>query len=305
MHGFLILDKPAGVTSHDVVNRVRKVLWTRQVGHAGTLDPMATGVLVVAVGWATKLLELVVSDTKGYDAVIELGRVTDTDDVTGQTLETFSGSLPDLTKIEEAVQGLRGEISQRPPAFSAIKQGGQPSYKKARQGDLQELPSRHVTISEFTLTEYHSPLLSARIVGTSGTYIRSLARDLGQALGCGGTLAALRRWRSGHWSIESALPLNDLKDSSQLLPLEIVLSWLPHLEVSNEEYQRLLQGSPLAGDRLESDPLPLITHQGKIIGMVRWKEGQWWPRKVRPREVAALTLPLGSESATESDILFP
>lgn len=284
MHGFLVIDKPAGMTSHDVVNRVRKVLWTRQVGHAGTLDPMATGVLVVAVGWATKLLEFIVSDTKGYDAVIEFGRSTDTDDITGQTLvaTTMLLPFPTLSQIETALLDFRGPISQRPPAFSAIKQQGQPSYKKARQGELLDLPKRDVVISKFEILEYTPPYLSVRVESSSGTYIRSLARDLGEKLGCGGTLASLRRWRSGQWSLDLAMSLDALEIDTPLLPLECVLAWLPQLEVSAEQYQRLLQGSPLPGEHMVEEPLPLITRDGQVVAVMRWKENQWWPRKVRP-----------------------
>lgn len=281
--GFLIIDKPAGVTSHDVVNQVRRVFGTRQVGHAGTLDPMATGVLVVAVGWSTRLLEFVVSDSKGYDAVIELGRVTDTDDVTGETLKTFAGPFPPETEVETALVDFRGEIHQRPPNYSAIKQHGQPVYKKARAGEVVELTERPVTISFLEVLQYSPPLLSVRVECGSGTYIRSLARDLGARLGCGGTLHDLRRWRSGHWTLQRAVAWSDLSAETALLPNEVILEWLPSLEVTDQVYTKLLQGSPLEGERSEDEALPLITHQGRIVAVVCWRDGQWWPRKVRPR----------------------
>jgi tRNA pseudouridine55 synthase len=280
--GFLVIDKPAGMTSHDVVGKVRRALGTRKVGHAGTLDPMATGVLVVAVGWATRLLEVVVSDSKGYDAVIELGRTTDTDDVTGATLETYATPLPDQVAIEQALANFRGQIMQKPPIYSAIKQQGQPVYKKARAGETVTLPERPVTISELEILDYTAPFLKLRVECGSGTYIRSLARDLGVTLGCGGTLAALERWRSGHWMLEQAIPLENVTLDA-LLPLEIILPWTPHLEITDEEeYIKIYQGLPLDGTRESSEPLPLVIYQGKIVAMLRFKDNQWWPRKVNP-----------------------
>lgn len=283
--GFLIIDKPSGVTSHDVVAQVRRVFHTRQVGHAGTLDPMATGVLVVAVGWATRLLEFVVSDTKGYDAVIELGLQTDTDDITGAELKR-STSLPSLTEIERALQQFRGEIQQRPPNFSAIKQGGQPVYKKARRGEAVELPARIVVITNIEIQKFASPLLSLRIECGSGTYIRSIARDLGELLGCGGTLQSLRRWRSGNFLIDQAVSLDTLSEKS-LQPVEYVLQWLPSMEVTKTGYDRLLQGLPLPGEKEKNEPLPFITYNGQIVAALRWKESRWWPRKVRPASFQA------------------
>lgn len=278
--GFLVINKPAGMTSHDVVNRVRRAFGTRQVGHAGTLDPMATGVLVVAIGWATRLLEVVVSDSKGYDAVVELGRITDTDDITGQTLETFPEPFPDQAAVESVLTGFRGDILQTPPIYSAIKQQGQPVYKKARSGEVVELAARPVHIYSLEMTRYSPPLLSLRVECGSGTYIRSLARDIGKELGCGATLAGLHRWRSGNWNDSEACDMETMTDN--LLPVETVLRWLPAITVTQDGYTRLLQGLPLPGEREESEALPLVVYEQKIIGMLRYKNGAWWPRKVRP-----------------------
>src|SRR6185295_2679472 len=194
MHGFLNIDKPAGMTSHDVVARIRRFTRQRRVGHAGTLDPAATGVLVVAIGAATRLIEYVQdATTKRYHAVVRLGVTTATDDAEGEVLA--STPVPDLgaPAIERVLDGFRGPIMQVPPMYAALHHEGRRLHELARAGIVVERPARPVTIEQLDLLDWTPPLLTLDILCGKGTYIRALARDLGAALGCGAHLQALRR----------------------------------------------------------------------------------------------------------------
>lgn len=218
--GLVIVDKPAGMTSHDVVGRCRRIFGTRKVGHAGTLDPMATGVLVVGIERATKILGLLTATDKSYAATIRLGQTTSTEDAEGEVLQTIAtDGVPD-GDIENAVAQLRGILDQVPSSVSAIKVDGQRAYKLAREGKPVELPARRVRIDRFDV-------LAVRRVGvfvdvdvlvdcSSGTYIRALARDVGAAMGVGGHLVALRRTRVGRYGLEEARTLETLADLPRL-----------------------------------------------------------------------------------------
>lgn len=209
--GFLIIDKPAGITSHDVVNRVRRALNTRKVGHTGTLDPFATGVLPVAVNEGTKAIPFLDEGEKGYEAVIQLGTVTDTLDCTGTVLQQADWSKVTPDALQAGIHALTGEISQVPPMYSAIKQGGQPLYKLARKGVEVERQSRRVTIRSFDLLDCSLPLVTVRVQCSRGTYVRTLADDLGRILGCGASLTSLRRTCSGPFRLDRALTLDELE----------------------------------------------------------------------------------------------
>jgi tRNA pseudouridine55 synthase len=224
--GLIIVDKPAGITSHDVVSKVRRIVGTRRVGHAGTLDPMATGVLVLGVERATKLLNYLVLTDKTYQATIRLGAATTTDDADGEVLWTKDASGLDPDEIERQMRRLTGDILQRPSSVSAIRVDGERAYARVRAGETVDLAERAVTIARF---EAASP---PRISGgscdldvvvdcTSGTYVRALARDLGQAVGVGGHLTALRRTRVGNFQLRQALTLEQLAllDKPIVLPL--------------------------------------------------------------------------------------
>lgn len=222
--GFLVLDKPAGWTSHDVVARARRLLRTRKVGHAGTLDPMATGVLVLGVGRSTRLLTYVVGADKTYLATIRLGQTTLTDDAEGEILASADASSLDPGEVSGAVARLTGAIRQVPSAVSAIKVNGVRSYARVRSGEAVELAARPVTVSEFTVLDRRPALaedgtavldLDVRVTCSSGTYVRALARDLGAALGVGGHLTALRRTRVGGYPVESALTLAEAADLAE------------------------------------------------------------------------------------------
>jgi tRNA pseudouridine55 synthase len=251
LSGLLNIDKPKGITSHDVVNRIRKLAGQRKVGHAGTLDPMATGVLLVCLGQATRLIEYLVPGRKQYRATIRFGMTTDTLDAEGQT--TTQNDLAGLTesRLREILPAFVGEIEQIPPLFSAIKKEGQPLYKRARAGEIVEVEPRRVTIHELTWVEWQAPDLTVDITCSPGTYIRSLARDLGQAAGPGAHLAGLVRTASGSWQLAEAVPLEQLEHEAaqstatwqrHIYPLDQAIAYLPQVILSAEAVTDVQQG---------------------------------------------------------------
>jgi tRNA pseudouridine55 synthase len=222
--GIVVVDKPAGMTSHDVVSRCRRIFGTRKVGHAGTLDPMATGVLVIGIERATKILGLITATEKSYAATVRLGRSTTTDDAEGEVLQDIPASGITDEQIAAGVAELRGEISQRPSAVSAIKVGGKRAYQLAREGEQVELAARAVRVDRFeVLSVRRNPHaegpfvdLDVEVDCTSGTYIRALARDLGAGLAVGGHLTALRRTRVGGYGLDHARTLDELAEHPAL-----------------------------------------------------------------------------------------
>ncbi|RAV13240.1 tRNA pseudouridine(55) synthase TruB [Mycolicibacterium sp. GF69] len=218
--GLVVVDKPAGMTSHDVVGRCRRFFGTRKVGHAGTLDPMATGVLVVGIERATKILGLLTATDKSYAATIRLGQTTSTEDAEGEVLQDISADDVTDAQIEQAVGGLRGEIDQVPSAVSAIKVGGRRAYKLAREGQSVDLPPRRINIDRFDVLAVRRTGglvdVDVEVDCSSGTYIRALARDVGAALGVGGHLTALRRTRVGVFGLGEARTLDDLAAAPRL-----------------------------------------------------------------------------------------
>jgi tRNA pseudouridine55 synthase len=251
MSGILNLDKPAGWTSHDVVAWVRRVLSEKRVGHAGTLDPMATGVLLVCVGQATRVVEYLTAGQKVYRAEAQLGVTTDTYDADGQV--TATAPIPTLTAadLSSALAGFVGEIQQRPPAYSAIKQDGEAAYRKARRGEAVELPARPVTIHGIELLDWDpaAAKLSIEVTCGPGTYIRSLTYDLGLALGCGAVLTRLTRTRSSQFAIEDAVDLDTLANAARsgdlarhLHPIVMALQKLTRVPVDAEQVARLIHG---------------------------------------------------------------
>jgi tRNA pseudouridine55 synthase len=249
--GLVIVDKPAGMTSHDVVGRCRRVFGTRKVGHAGTLDPMATGVLVVGIERATKILGLLTTTDKSYAATIRLGQTTSTEDAEGEILQTVSAAGVTETQIEAAVAALRGEIGQIPSAVSAIKVDGQRAYKLAREGQAVDLPPRSVRIDRFDVVAVRRDdgLLDVdvEVDCSSGTYIRALARDVGAALGVGGHLTALRRTRVGRFGLDEARSLDELADEARLSYSldEACLLAFPRRDLTTEEAEDTRHGRAL------------------------------------------------------------
>ena len=250
--GIVVVDKPAGMTSHDVVGRCRRIFGTRKVGHAGTLDPMATGVLVVGIERATKILGLLTATSKSYAATIRLGRSTTTDDAEGEVLEDIpAGHITDEA-ILVGVAALRGGISQRPSAVSAVKVGGIRAYQLAREGQHVELAARTVRIDRFDVLAIRrdGPFvdLDVDVDCSSGTYIRALARDLGQALGVGGHLTALRRTRVGGYGLDHARTLEELAGHPALSYTldEACLLAFPRRDITDEQATDACHGRPLA-----------------------------------------------------------
>jgi tRNA pseudouridine55 synthase len=249
--GLVVVDKPAGVTSHDVVGRCRRIFGTRKVGHAGTLDPMATGVLVVGIERATKILGLLTATDKSYAATIRLGQATSTEDAEGEVLQTVSAHDVTDAQIGEAVAALRGSIEQIPSAVSAIKVAGKRAYKLAREGHAVELAARSVRIDRFdVLAIRHQDRLvdvDVAVDCTSGTYIRALARDVGAALGVGGHLTALRRTRVGRFGLDQARTLDELAEHPGLSYSldEACLRSFPRRDLSEQETEDTRHGRPL------------------------------------------------------------
>jgi tRNA pseudouridine55 synthase len=298
--GLVIVDKPGGITSHDVVARIRRLAGTRRVGHAGTLDPMATGVLVVGVEKATRLLGYLTLTEKEYAATIRLGQSTSTDDAEGDITSTASAadvSAAALTQqqLAEAVAGLTGEIQQVPPAVSAIKVDGQRAYRLTRAGAAPELAPRPVTVHEFAVTAVRLMEgdglmdLDATVRCSSGTYVRALARDLGTAVGTGGHLTRLRRTRVGGYGLDQAHTLDQLAENFQVLPLaQAASAAFPGRQLTADEARRLAHGGRLAattgadvaGAAAVADPrTPTAAYapDGRLIALLTEESGQARP----------------------------
>jgi len=215
LDGALLIDKPAGPTSHDVVDKIRRKFGIKKVGHCGTLDPNATGLLIIVLGRGTKLSERLMSDDKVYEGTIKFGETTDSYDADGEILETKPVPALTLEQLNEAAAPFIGDIMQTPPMVSAIKKNGVPLYKLARKGVEVEREARLVHIYNFRFTEYQEPNAQFRLACTKGTYVRSVAHELGQKLGCGAHLATLRRSVSGKFDVADALPLDTILQMSQ------------------------------------------------------------------------------------------
>jgi tRNA pseudouridine55 synthase len=293
--GLVIIDKPGGMTSHDVVARVRRLAGTRKVGHAGTLDPMATGVLVVGVAKATRLLGFLTLTEKEYAATIRLGQSTSTDDAEGEITGTAQGVSVPAETLAAAVAGLTGEIQQVPPAVSAVKVDGQRAYRLTREGAAPELKARPVTVYEFAVTavRHDGDLVDVDAVVrcSSGTYIRALARDLGAVLGTGGHLTRLRRTKVGGYGVEDARTLEQLADRFELLPLaQAASAAFPRRNLSADEARRLAHGGRLApagvpagtptegpGPAAPPGPTAAYAPDGTLIALITEESGQARP----------------------------
>jgi tRNA pseudouridine55 synthase len=284
LHGFLNIDKPAGMTSHDVVARVRRLAGQKRVGHGGTLDPLATGVLPVALGGATRLVDYLVEDRKRYRADARLGVTTTTDDAEGEVVA--EQPVPPLghAAIQAAIAPFIGTIQQIPPMYSAIQVGGQRMYDLARRGEIVELVARTVTIDEIRIIDWQPPVLTLDVVCGKGTYIRALARDLGAALGCGAHLAALRRTGVGPLRIDAAVPLATLQNEpahlpEHLLPPEAAVAALPRIDMDQTRAERIRHGLPF-GHNAVGGLARVHDEHGALLALVRRADDVWQPFKV-------------------------
>ena len=261
MDGLLILDKPAGVTSFDMVRQVRRWCQTRRVGHAGTLDPLATGVLPVAVGRATRLIEYLMADDKAYRATLKLGCVTDTQDSEGRVLEEKPWQSVDREAVKVAVGNFVGQIEQLPPMYSALKKDGQPLYKMARQGLEVEREPRKVHVKSLVVDDFSPPYLTFTVNCSKGTYVRTLCHDLGQILGCGAHMTDLRRLACGRFDLAASHPLSELEELFEhgrplpFLSLAEALADWPVLKVDGLILERLQNGvAPCMADLVGDEP---------------------------------------------------
>ena len=275
--GILVVDKPGGLTSHDVVSAVRRALGIRKVGHLGTLDPMATGVLPIVVGKATRLARYLPTSPKEYVGDIGLGWETTTGDREGEPLEPRS---LDVTReeVEEAMRALEGDLLQTPPAFSAKKVGGVASYALARAGRPQTLEPAAVRVESFELTRFAADAVGFRVVCSTGTYVRSLAVDLGRRLGTGAHLTSLRRLRAGAFRIEDAVRLGDAAEA-RLLPPQAPLAGMASLVVDADGEEQIRHGRPVPAET-EASPLCIFNKNGHLIAMAKAEKGWAHPQVV-------------------------
>jgi tRNA pseudouridine55 synthase len=275
--GLVIVDKPSGMTSHDVVGRCRRIFATRKVGHAGTLDPMATGVLVIGIERATKILGLLITSTKSYAATMRLGASTTTDDADGEVLTTAPAGTVSDGQIAAAIAGLRGEISQIPSTVSAVKVAGQRAYRLAREGQAVELAPRNVRVDRFDVVAIRREIdvvdVDVEVDCSSGTYVRALARDVGAAVGVGGHLTALRRTRVGRFGLAEAHTLDALADEPRLSYSldDACLLTFPRRDLTAEEATSASHGRPLPPAGIDGIYAATAT-DGRVIALLRDKE---------------------------------
>jgi len=292
--GILNINKPEGRTSFSIVAMVKRLTGERRVGHAGTLDPAATGVLPVCLGLGTRIVRFLVDATKTYRAQIELGIATDTYDASGDI--TYRGDPSGITReqAEAALAAFHGLIWQTPPMYSAVKHQGKPLYELARAGIKVDRKSRQARIYNLELIDWQPPLLTVEVVCGKGTYIRSLAHDLGQDLGCGANLKSLVRLRCGVFDIRDAISPPQLEDAFRcgywqhfVYPIDIVLSHLTAMIVSDDTAKAIRNGRPIDSLKQPSPAWPsnhcrVYTHEGRFLGVLRFnrEKGQWQPEKV-------------------------
>jgi tRNA pseudouridine55 synthase len=275
--GILLLDKPQGPTSHDLVARTRRALGTRKVGHAGTLDPMATGLMILGVESSTRLLTYLVGLDKQYKATIRLGQSTTTDDAEGEVTSGADASGLTDDAIAVAVAGLTGEIAQVPSSFSAIKVDGRRSYDRARAGEDVDLPARPVTVSAFEVLSRRADGelldLQVRVAVSSGTYVRALARDLGNALGVGGHLTALRRTRIGPFDISEAVDPDGDLTAALIPPADVAARLFPTVPLDADKTLALSQGKRIAVDVVDASIVAAVGPDGRLAGLVSVRDG--------------------------------
>lgn len=286
--GVIVIDKPIGMTSHDVVQVVRKGTNIRRAGHTGTLDPRASGVLVILVGPSVRLSEYVSASDKRYQAVIQLGTTTDTYDADGRVLSTTSVDISEK-QFDDVLQSFVGEIEQVPPPYSSVKVKGRHAYDMARNGEEVDLDPRTINVYNLELLEWAPPEAVIDVFCSSGTYVRSLAHDLGEKLGCGAHLIGLRRTRSGRFTLRDAVPLRKLKEAfddnswdKYLIPAAEALSDWPAIELSPEQLDIVRHGRRIPAEAGIGTMARAISENGELIGLLELDQEtmEWQPKKV-------------------------
>lgn len=282
--GFLNIHKPIGLTSHDVVARVRRALNIKKIGHAGTLDPLADGVLILCLSSATRLSEYVMQSTKRYRARVRLGIVTNTYDAEGQILRQQDAAFITRADVERALTDFLGDIQQIPPMYSAIKQGGRKLYELARAGEEVERQARPVTITALTISGWQPPEFTLDVTCSAGTYIRSLAFDLGESLGVGAHLSGLTRTASGAFTLDQAVPLDMLLSSddwtqSIMTPRAALADW-PSVTLDAAALEHLRHGRAVPAATAADGLAFVYGSDGALLAVVRGEAGLWRPHKV-------------------------
>ena len=289
LSGVLNINKPKGLTSHDVVSRMRRISGQRRVGHAGTLDPMATGVLLLCLGQATRVCEYLMADRKVYRAAVRLGISTDTHDSEGQIVDQADCGHITRQQVEGILAEMVGSLEQVPPMYSAIKHQGTPLYRLARRGEIVHRKPRRVVIHALELLDWSPPQLEARIDCSKGTYIRSWARDLGQRLGCGAHVTSLTRLASGRFKLSDALTLEQIEQAAKqgelaqlLLPLDAALQSFPAVTVGHDLASRIRFGQRVQlPDAPQGRLLRAYATDGGLLALLRSNaDGEWQPHKV-------------------------
>lgn len=287
--GVLVVDKPVGYTSHDVVQIIRRGTGIRRAGHTGTLDPRASGVLVILVGPAVRLSEYVSASDKRYQATIRLGTSTDTYDSEGSITGSASVEEISLDQFDEILHQFIGEINQIPPPYSAVKVKGRKAYEMARKGEEVTLEPRTINVYSLELLEWDPPEAVVDVFCSSGTYVRSLANDLGLALGCGAHLIGLRRTKSGRFTLRDAVPLRRLQESFQagdwykyLIPAAEALSDWPLVELTPDEVELVRHGHRIPAADGSNGWARAVSQQGDLVALVEFdvETTEWQPRKV-------------------------
>ncbi len=285
--GVLVVDKPVGLTSHDVVQMIRKGTGIRRAGHTGTLDPRASGVLVVLLGPAVRLSEYVSASDKRYQATIRLGASTDTFDAEGRVTQRTEKINVTEDQFQDMLEQFIGEIEQTPPPFSAIKMQGKKAYERAREGEEVEMIPRKINVYSLELLEWAPPEVVIDVFCSSGTYVRSLANDLGNELGVGAHLMGLRRTKSGRFTLRDAVSLRRLRESFEvgdwaqyLIPAAEALGDWPMVELDAEQTDLIRHGHRIPADPGDPQWARAVTEQGELVALVENLEGEWQPRKV-------------------------
>ena len=279
MNGIILIDKPQGWTSHDVVGKLRGILHERRIGHSGTLDPLATGLLVVFVGRATRAVEFAEADRKEYIAGLRLGMSTDTQDITGRIINEGS-DLPDEMELRKALERFKGELEQIPPMYSAVKVGGKKLYELARKGENIERKPRHITVFGLEIVGREGNDYILDVVCSKGTYIRTLCHDIGTPLGCGGCMSSLRRTKSGVFSVENAYTITEVQEAADrgeaeklLLPTDTLFAGYPELR-ADAASEKLLRNGCIVNASAPDGRFRVYSEKGEFLLLGDVKNGR-------------------------------